>query len=438
MKRKNYWWKTRLVEPVDKGTLRSEYIEKIQNISKLDRIICLTGIRRCGKTTILFQYIDYLLKISEPNKIIYIKIDDLIGKIDSLHDVLNIYHELTGVDPSMEAVYFLLDEIHVHKGWQSELKYYIDSHAKCKFIISGSSKTLLYLEASESLAGRITFIDVFPLTFREYLHFNDMILSKPDNQFPSPDNFDDIEKAFYSIIEYKHSIIYYLGQYFNTGGFPEWFKIKDIDQWYRTIVEDYFALILFKDIVSVFRVKDPLLLDTLVRDIASFSTNRFSYKGLSDRLGVNRETLKLYLYYLQSSMMVFVADVYTPSNKAVEKREKKLYFWEEGLRRALTLDKDDGKTAENIVAWHLIKRGCESKPYFRPFYWKNKHEVDFVYADSHILIPVEVKYKEQIKASDIKGLIEFLDLYNLESGVVVTKDLFKIDKIGRNKGFFYL
>ena len=170
---------------------------------------------------------------------------------------------------------------------------------------------------------------------------------------------------------------------------------------------------------------------TLVRDIASFSTNRFSYKGLSERLGVDRETLKLYLYYLQSSMMVFIADVYTPSNKAVEKREKKLYFWEEGLRRALTLDKDDGKTAENVVAWHLIKKGYASKPFFKPFYWKNKYEVDFVYNDTQKLIPVEVKYKQQIKASDTKGLIEFLDIYGSNIGIVVTKDLFKREEMGK-------
>lgn len=65
-------------------------------------------------------------------------------------------------------------------------------------------------------------------------------------------------------------------------------------------------------------------------------------------------------------MMVFVADVYAPSKKVAEKRAKKLYFQEEGLRRALTLDRDDGKAAENIVAWHLIKKGRESKPLFEP------------------------------------------------------------------------
>jgi len=359
---------------------------------------------------------------------VYVKMDDIPGKIDNIHDILDIYQELTGIDPVRENVFFLLDEIHAWKDWQLQLKYYIDAHAKCRFIVSGSSKTLLYLDASESLAGRISFIDVFPLTFMEFLSFNGILPDKPVHH-PYLDSFDDIENVYHSIIEHKTEILHVLGQYFDTGGYPEWFKIKDMDMWYRTIVEDYFALILFKDIVSVFRVKDPILLDRLVRDIAVLSTNRFTYKGLSERLGVDRETLKLYLYYLQSSRMVFVADVYAPSKKAAEKRPKKLYFWEEGVRRALTLDKDDGKTAVNIVAWHLIKKGSKSKPAFKPYYWKNKYEVDFIYDDSRVVISIEVKYQNQPSTTDIKGLMEFIHLYGLNKGIVVTKDTFKIEEL---------
>lgn len=426
LKKRNYWWQTKEVEPADKGNLRQDYLDKITESSKLERIVCLSGIRRSGKTTILYQYIDHLLKTSgmEPMRLLYARIDDLIGKIDSVHDILNVFHELTGIDPFKETVYFLLDEIHVQKGWQSQLKYYIDAHATCKFVISGSSKTLLYLDASESLAGRIRFIDVFPLTFREFLSFNNVNVEMPP-QKPMLNSYHEVEKIYHGIIEHKQTIMHLLRLYFDTGGYPEWFKVKDMARWQRTIAEDYFALILFKDIVSVFKVRDPLLLEKLVRDIAVFSTNRFTYKGLSERLGIDRETLKLYLYYLQSSMMVFVADVYTPSKKAVEKRAKKLYFWEEGLRRAVTLDRDDGKAAENITAWHLIKRGFEEKPFFMPYYWKNRYEVDFVYDDSKVVIPVEVKHTDSPTKSDVKGLVEFMEGSGAETGIMVTKESFK-------------
>ncbi|MCZ7402664.1 MAG: ATP-binding protein [Candidatus Methanoperedens sp.] len=434
LKKRNYWWQTKKIAPSDKGTQRKDYLNKIKEADRLERIICLSGIRRSGKTTILYQYIDLLLKEKKPEEIVYVRIDDLIGKIDSLHDILNTYYEVTGIDPSIGSTYFLLDEIYVMKEWQLQLKYYIDAHAKCKFIISGSSKTLLYLDASESLAGRIRFLDVFPLTFREFLEFNNTDLLLP--QKPDLENFEEIEKAHNSIIAHKQSLLHLLSKYFDTGGYPEWFKIKDIEQWHRTIVEDYFALILFRDIVSVFKVKDPILLEKMVRDIATVSTNRFTYKGLSERLDIDRETVKLYLYYLQSSMMVFVADVFAPSKKAVEKRAKKLYFWEEGLRRALTLDKDDGKAAENIVAWHLIKKGRDSKAFFEPYYWKNKYEVDFVYDDSKKIIPIEVKYRENPTNADLKGLIEFMEMEELGIGIVVTKDTLRKWEFGGRQVLF--
>ncbi len=102
--------------------------------------------------------------------------DNLLGKVDSIHDILNTYFELTGIDPVSEEVYIFLDEIHVRKEWQTQLKYYLDSRAACRFIVAGSSKTLLYKDASDGLVGRIWFIDVFPLTFKEFVEFSGVSL----------------------------------------------------------------------------------------------------------------------------------------------------------------------------------------------------------------------------------------------------------------------
>jgi len=118
------------------------------------------------------------------------------------------------------------------------------------------------------------------------------------------------------------------GEYLKVGGFPEWFKVKDIMQWRKILVDDYLSLILFKDIVHTFKIKDPALLEKLVRETAKFSTRRFSYVSLSNRMEANRETIKLYIYYLSASMLVFISDVYSKNKKARERAEKKIYFWE--------------------------------------------------------------------------------------------------------------
>ncbi|MEA1906711.1 MAG: ATP-binding protein, partial [Euryarchaeota archaeon] len=365
-------------------------------------------------------------KTSDPQKIVYVSMDDLLGRVDCVHDLISTYFELTGIDPAREDVHIFLDEIHVRKGWQTELKYYLDAHAACKFIVSGSSKTLLYKDASESLVGRIRFVDVFPLTFREFAAFNGVLI---DRLHARMGDFQELEKAYFSVITQKERLVYLMNLYLDVGGYPEWFKVCDVERWYRVLAEDYFSLILFRDIVGVFRVKDPILLERLTRDIAVFSTERFTYRGLSERLGVDRETLKLYLYYLTSSMLISIADVYTRSGKAVEKREKKLYFCEEGLRKALTLDGGMGRAAENVVAWHLIKRGYGSKVFFKPYYWKKKYEVDFIYDDSMTVLPVEVKYREHVASNDAKGLLEFMCTFDLSTGIMVTMNKFGKEEI---------
>ena len=416
LKKKNYWWDTGKIDEMDKGIEREDYVEEILKTLDLERIICLTGIRRSGKTTLLFQFIETLLKRDVPPKqIVYVKIDDMLGKIDDIRDIVSIYEELTGVNPKENNVIFLLDEIHFLKNWQFQLKYFIDSKYKSKFIISGSSKTLLYKNASESLAGRIRFINVFPLTFKEFIKFNGF-----ETHPPNKIDFETIKKFYYDLLPKKEQILHLFRQYLDVGGFPEWFKVKNIKQWQRVLVDDYLSLILFKDIVFVFKIKDPILLEKMVNELAFFSTNRFSYTKLSNRLDADRETIKLYLYYLASSGLIFISEVYFKSKKARERIEKKIYFWEEGLRKALTMDEDEGKAVENIVAWHVIKRAMNKKIFFQPSYWKNHYEVDMVLPEKKP-IPVEVKYREN--PTDIKGLLEFTNKFDVKQGFVVTKDL---------------
>ncbi len=424
LKTKNYWWTRGDVEPEDKGILRRNYVKEVEETFKYERIIALSGLRRSGKTTILFQVIDTLIKKVEPGKIVYFKIDDLIEKIDNLQDIIKIYQEISGKDPIKEEIFFFIDELHFLKNWQLQIKYYIDAHAKSKFIISGSSKTLLYKDASESLVGRIKFIDVFPLTFKEFLGFNGMTIEILADFL----DYKKIQDFYYDLITQKEQIIYYFNQYMEIGGFPEWFKVKNLSAWYK-MLEDYISLILFKDVVTVFKIKDPMLLDKMVKEIAQLSTNRFSYLGLSNRLGADRETIKLYLYYLKSSMLIFTAEVYSKTKRMREMKEKKVYLCEEGLRKAITLDTDEAKAVENIVAWHLTKKGFEAKTFFTPFYWKNKYEVDFVFDDSKRIVPVEVKYRGEISNTDIKGLLEFAEKFKLKEGVVITRDLLECREI---------
>ncbi|MDG6224918.1 MAG: ATP-binding protein [Candidatus Thermoplasmatota archaeon] len=426
LKTNNYWWSGTPVKDEDKGISR-EYIGNIERGFELDRIVCISGIRRSGKTTISYQYIDHLIKKGiDPERIVHVKVDLVSRYIDDLRQIISAYTELTGVDPRTEEVHLILDEVQTMEDWQVQVKEFIDMRMKLKTIVLGSSVTLMYLNASESLAGRITFINVKPLSFREFLTFEGLLIPQTD----------DMVSLYNILLTDRERILYHFNEYVKAGGFPEWFRVKDTERWYRVLFDEYLNLILMKDIVRVFKVKDPRLLENLVREIALLSCERFSYKGLADRLDADRETLKLYLYYLRSAGLVHVMQIYSKKKISRERTEKKIAFFDEGMRRALTLDFESLRFTETLVNAHLISIGKGSTHLFEPYYWKNDCEVDFIYDDGKHLVPVEVKYRKD--PTDTKGIVEFMEDLDCKRGIVVTKDLFGSDDVGLSRTVDYV
>lgn len=425
LKNINYWWTKGSVKDTDHGVIRRKYIERIEERTELERIICISGVRRSGKSTLVYQYIRRLLeKKVEPKRIVLVKVDLCLRDMEDLRDIISVYKELTGIDPKTERIYFFFDEVHYMKDWQVQVKEFIDMKYESRSFVLGSSVTMMFKDASESLAGRISFIHVDPLSFGEYLLFSGF-------ELPDEETLDGMYKA---LIDKKDLVLHHLGNYIQTGGFPEWFKIKDIDRWRRVLFEDYLSLILMKDIVHVFKIKDPRLLENLVREVAHLSCERFSYKGLSDRLDSDRETIKLYLYYLKASGLVHIMQVYSKKKISRERSEKKISFFDEGMRKALTLDLEGTRFSEVIAASHLTALGKEMNHLFEPHYWKNEREVDYVYENRGVLIPVETKYRNG--PDDINGVIEFLEKYHSKRGIIVTKDMFKVEDHG-DMGMIY-
>ena len=427
LKTNNYWWAEGLVRDSDHGIKRDGYISRIEERIDLDRIICISGIRRSGKSTLVYQYIRRLLeKGVDPKRIVLVKVDLCLRDLDDLRDIISVYKELTGVDPRLDRVYFFFDEVHYMDGWQVQVKEFIDMRYESRFFVLGSSVTMMFKDASESLAGRISFIHVHPLSFREYLVFSGF-------DIPLEGSLEDMYKA---VIDKKELILHHLGNYIQTGGFPEWFKVKDIERWRRILFEDYMSLILMKDIVHVFRIKDPRLLENLVREIAHLSCERFSYKGLSDRLDSDRETIKLYLYYLKTSGLITIMPIYSKKKISRERSEKKISFFDEGMRKALTQDLEGTRFSETMVASHLTSLGFEENHLFEPYYWKGEKEVDFVYESRRAPIPVETKYRND--PGDIKGVFEFIEKYHLNRGYIVTRDTFRIEDHGDSGTIYFI
>lgn len=415
---RNPWWASGSVPEEFIGISRREYLGKISERLKDRKLLAILGIRRSGKSTLIYQSIKYLLDIgTHPKNIFYINADDFEkpGRTN-LEEALDFCQQNNMVSLKANKCYVFIDEIQNVRGWQQLLKKYYDLKYSSKFIVSGSSSSLIYKNSSESLAGRISFIDVFPLTFREFLHFNNIEIQESALQFKS------MKQMYYELSPKINEISGFLSQYLNVGGFPEWFDIKNEELWFKILSEDYTSLLIYRDIVRIFRIRDPLLLESVFRFVSAHSSERFSYLGIAKQNDGDKETSKQYIFHLARSHLIYLSDFYTKSKKASEKKEKKIYFCDIGLKNSIGGDQDIGFDAETCVYLHCLKH-VSAFPMGKIFYWldNKKNETDIIMSYGSELVPVEVKYRSSIDDSDLKGILSFCQDFSVKNAYVVTK-----------------
>jgi predicted AAA+ superfamily ATPase len=417
---RNPWWASGSVPEELTGINRREYLGKIAERLKEKKLLAILGIRRSGKSTLIYQSIKYLLDNgTHPKNIFYINADDFEkpGRAN-LEEALDFCQQNNMVSLKDNKSYVFIDEIQNIRGWQQLLKKYYDLKYASKFIVSGSSSSLIYKNSSESLAGRISFIDVFPLTFREFLQFNGIEIQEAALQFKS------MKQMYYELSPKINEIAGFLLQYLNVGGFPEWFDVKNEEVWFKILSEEYTSLLIYRDIVRIFRIRDPLLLESVFRFVSAHSSERFSYLGIAKQNDGDKETSKQYVFHLARSHLIYLSDFYTKSKKASEKKEKKIYFCDIGLKNSIGGRQDIGFDAETSVYLHCLKH-VSGYPMGKIFYWldKKKNETDIIMSYGPELIPVEVKYRSSIEEADLKGILSFCQDFSVKNAYVVTKTL---------------
>src|SRR3990172_3731291 len=417
---RNPWWASGKVPDGLIGIKRREYLGKIAERLKDRKLLAILGIRRRGKSTLIYQSIKFLLDNgTDPKDIFYINADDFEkpGR-EYLEEALDFCQQKNLVSLRDKKIYVFIDEIQNVKGWQLLLKKYYDLRYSSKFIVSGSSSSLIYKNSSESLAGRISFIDVFPLTFREFLQFNSIEIPEASLDFQS------LKRIYYDLSPKGNEVAGFLSQYLNVGGFPEWFDIKNEEVWFKILAEEYTSLLIYRDIVRVFSIRDPLLLESVFRFVASHSGERSSYLGIAKQNDGDKETSKQYIFHLARSHLIYLSDFYTKSKKASERKEKKIYFCDTGLKNSVGGRQDIGFDAETSVYLHCLKH-VSGYPMGKIFYWldKKKNETDIIMSYGPELIPVEVKYRSSIDDSDLKGILGFCQDFSVKNAYVVTKTL---------------
>ncbi len=395
----NPWWKNGRVPEELKGVERDidSFIFKALNERE---ILVLTGIRRCGKTTIMYQMISRLLKKINPEQILYLNFDDELLKKYSLEEIYNFYRQQKNPD---KKCYVFFDEIQNVEMWEKFLKKYYDMHKNIKFVVSGSSASLLKKEYSTLLTGRNLTFNIFPLSFKEYLHFSNIKTNSIDTA-------------------QKNKILNKLNEFLKYGGFPEvFFKDEEIK---KILLKEYFDDIIYKDIVSRHNINAKKITDLAFYLITNVS-NFFTIRKIRGVTGLSIDSIRDYISYLEDSFLIKAMGFFSYSLKVQSQLPRKSYCIDNGVRNAVSFkfSRDYGRLAENLVYSELERRGKEI------YYWKEKGEVDFVVKNpDNCLNAINVSYSDEINEREVASLVEFGKKFKkCIRRVILTKDIEKTE-----------
>ncbi len=382
----NPWWFKKKEELKElSGIERPEYKELIKTVN-LKEITVITGVRRSGKSTVMYQMIKKLIESGVDSKnILLVNFEDEVLNETSLEDIYLEYREK--INPDKKSFIFF-DEVQKKQKWERWIRKKYDLKTEAKFVISGSSSHLLKKEYSTLLTGRIVAFEIMPLSFKEFLQFSGI---KPEQKL--------LKKGIVSNKD-KIKIQNALEKYINEGGFPEiFFKEKKQK---RLVLTNYFEDIIFKDVVDRFNIKSQKPKE-LAKYLITNITGKTSLRKLREATDLSYDQLKEYLSHFFEAFLFFELNHFSYSIKEQKTRPTKIYGIDNGLRNAVAFkfSEDKGKLTENLVFLELKRQNKQV------YYWANQNEVDFVIKnEDNSLQGINVSFTDKIKERETKGLKE--------------------------------
>lgn len=377
----------------------------------IPKIVSLMGPRRAGKTHCLFELIRQLRQHTPAERLVYVNFEDdrlYPLQLDDLDAMLRGYYEMYPENRSRK-VWFFLDEIQEVPNWEKFVRR-IHDQENCRIYLTGSSSKLLSRELATSLRGRTLPVEVLPLSFREFLQFNDV----------EADEFSSQGKTLY---------MHWLNRYLKQGGFPELVFLPE--SLHRPTLQEYMDLILYRDVVERHSIKNTTLLRYLLKYLLVNIANPLSmtrvYNDLkSQGLQVAKNTVFEYLSYLEEAFVLFKVDVWHKSVRVQAINPSKIYAVDHALKHLMSLGEDSGRIVENVVFVELKRRG------FQPHYFRNGKEVDFYWQNGELMnvtlsIADGVTYKRETES-----LFDAMEQMDRKQALLITLDDERsIDKSGR-------
>lgn len=392
---------------------RNLYIEQIEKYSDSNLIKIITGIRRCGKSTILLLLRERLIaKGILTEQIIYINFESF--KYAELKTAPNLYKYVSEQINSNQRYYILLDEIQEVVDWEKCINS-LSVDYNSDIYLTGSNSHILSSELATFIAGRYVEIPIYTLSFKEFLDFKFHKQNVP------------------ATVQVSH-----FNQYLRQGGFPIIHTNDFSEDSIYKIVYDIYSSIILRDTIQRYKIRDVELLERVIKYALDNIGNTFSGKNIADyfksqQRKIDINTIYNYMYALEGAFIFYRVPRYDIKGKEILKTQEKFYLSDVSLLYAVVGYKDRliSGILENIVFLELKRRG------YQVYIGKlDNNEVDFIAEKLNHKMYIQVSYKLESQKTVEREFSVLMNIKDNYPKYVVTMDEFWREQIEGIKHFY--
>ncbi len=425
----NTWWTTGQVDEELAPAFKRSVFNKVCDVffNEIRRFPVLSGPRRVGKSTMMFQIIDRLLRNGvKPERILYYTLDEFPNDGVSIQDVVAVY---TKYIYDQNDFFLFVDEAQKDKAWKNYLKKLYDLNKNIRVMITGSASVEIEKESDDSGSGRFFTLKIPTMSFYEFCVMNGKEIALPSldvfrmHELPVPEQ---------TMICLKLGKLYReMIRYMKIGGFPEFAKSENYAYISRLIRDQVVSKAIRQDIPRSFDIRDVDALANLYSYFCFNTSEAISVDSLSKTLEIDRATCNRYIEALEKANLIYVSEQLNIGGKKPLKPRKKVHISDYGIKCAVTRITDVesnptefGTAIETIAYKHTrdhfegIDRNLYTVGYSRS---EKGQEIDIVIQENSVDFQyIEAKYRRDSAIKDSDGIVVF----GMQDtpGYVITKD----------------
>lgn len=425
----NGWWTSGTVDKALVPAFQRNVYKKVRDVffNEIRRFPVLSGPRRVGKSTMMFQTVDELLKSGvKPTRILFYTLDEFPNDGISIREVVETYQKYVY---DLDDFYLFVDEAQKDKTWKNYIKKLFDLKKNVHVMITGSASVEIEKASDDSGAGRFLTLKIPTMSFYEFCAMNHKMPDVPDvNVF----RLHELTVPEQTQIYLKLGTLYReMIRYMKIGGFPEFACSDDYTYISRLIRDQVVAKALKQDIPRSFDIRDVDALSNLFTYFCYNTSDAINVDTISTTLGIDRATCNNYISALEKANLIYISEQLNLSGKKSLKPRKKVHIADYGIKCAVKRNTDIetnptelGAAIETITYKHTRDYfdGLDDELY-QVGYSRNEkgQEIDIVVRKNGMDEQyIEAKYRNDSTIKDSDGIVS-LGMQNTP-GYVITKD----------------